>query len=146
MATICHHIHFNGNAEEAFEFYRSVFGGSVTQIVRYRDLWSETQHFSESELNKIMRISLPVGTAGMLMGSDVPDVLGKVSEREHRSKIVVQAETKEEADRLFIDLSAAGEVEFPMDRSPWGSYFGALRDKYGVEWMVEHLEHQNSKD
>jgi PhnB protein len=91
----------------------------------------------EKEHNKIMHITLPIGVTSVLMGSDVPDILGKVNENENRSKITISADSKEEADALFNGLSAGGNIEFPIDNSPWGSYFGALRDKYGIEWMIE---------
>ena len=140
MANINPHIHFNGNTEEAFEFYKSIFGGSFTRIVRYKDLPNMENAFSEKEFNKIMHISLPIGSSSVLTGSDVPDILGKVSENENRSKITVSAESKEEADFLFNGLSAGGDIEFPIDNSPWGSYFGAFRDKYGIEWMIDFTE------
>ena len=91
----------------------------------------------EKEHNKIMHITLPIGDTSVLMGSDVPDILGKVNENENRSKITISADSKKEADALFNGLSAGGNIEFPIDNSPWGSYFGALRDKYGIEWMIE---------
>ena len=137
MAKINPHIHFNGNTEEAFEFYRSVFGGSFTRIVRYKDLSGMGIDLPEKEFHKIMHISLPIGASNVLTGSDVPDILGKVNENENRSKITISAETKEEADSLFTGLSAGGDIECPIDNSPWGSYFGAFRDKYGIEWMIE---------
>jgi PhnB protein len=137
MAKINPHIHFNGNTEEAFEFYRSVFGGVYKRIVRYKDLPGMENVFSEKESNKIMHISLAIGSSSIITGSDVPEVLGKVNENENRSKITVTAESKEEADSIFTGLSLGGEIEFAMDASPWGSYFGALRDKYGIEWMIE---------
>jgi len=140
MAKINPHIHFNGNTEEAFRFYKSIFGGSFTRIVRYKDLPGMENAFTEKELNKIMHISLPIGGSSILMGSDVPYMLGKVNESENRSKISVGAETKEEADFIFNGLSAEGNIEFPIENSPWGSYFGALRDKYGIEWMIEFIE------
>jgi len=137
MANINPHIHFNGNTEEAFEFYKSIFGGSFTRIVRFKDLSSMGIELPEKEHNKIMHITLPIGVTSVLMVSDVPDILGKVNENENRSKITISADSKEEADALFNGLSAGGNIEFPIDNSPWGSYFGALRDKYGIEWMIE---------
>jgi PhnB protein len=137
MAKINPHIHFNGNTEEAFLFYRSVFGGDFSRIVRFRDMTDAGFAIPEKEMNKIMHISLPIGEGDMLMGSDVPDILGVVSENENRSKITISAETKEEADTLFYGLSAGGTVEMPITDSPWGSYFGAFRDKYGIEWMID---------
>jgi PhnB protein len=137
MASINPHIHFNGNTEEAFEFYKSVFGGSFSRLVRFKELKTEGFSFPEDELNKIMHIALPIGVGSAIMGSDVPSMLGVVNENENRSKVTISAESKEEADKLFNGLSAGGTVEFPIGDSPWGSYFGAFRDKYGVEWMVD---------
>ncbi|HEX2533305.1 MAG TPA: VOC family protein [Chitinophagaceae bacterium] len=137
MALINPHINFNGNAEEAFRFYQSVFGGSFATIVRFKDLASPEQPFPEEEADKIMHISLPIG-GNVLMGNDVPRSMGQVNEQENRSKISISAESREEADRLFNGLSAGGTVEVPVDDSPWGSYFGMFRDKYGIEWMVDY--------
>ena len=137
MALINPHINFNGNAEEAFTFYKSVFGGEFATVVRFKDLASPEFPVAQNEENKIMHIALPVGKMNMLMGNDVPDILGKTNENENRSKIVISAETKEEADKLFSGLSAGGEIEMSIADSPWGSYFGMFRDKYGIEWMVD---------
>ena len=136
MTTINPHINFNGNAEEAFGFYKSVFGGEFVNITRFKDIANPGFEVPEEEKDKIMHIALPIGPT-MLMGNDVPSFMGKTNERENRSKILVGAESREEADRLFNALSAGGEVEFPMGNSPWGSYFGSLRDTYGVEWMID---------
>lgn len=136
MALINPHINFNGNAEEAFTFYKSVFGGAFEKIIRFKDL-SNTEHpIPESEANKIMHIALPIGT-NSLMGNDVPEFMGRVNENENRSKIFVSAQSREEADKIFKGLSAGGTVEMPIGDSPWGSYFAMFRDKYGIEWMVE---------
>lgn len=137
MAQINPYIHFNGNAEEAFTFYKSVFGGAFAAVVRFRDMAFEGNPISESEADKIMHIALPIGKSSVLMGSDTPAFMGKQNERENRSKISISAESKEEADRLFNGLSAGGEIEMPIEDSPWGSYFGMFRDKYGIEWMVD---------
>jgi len=135
MAIINPHINFNGNAEEAFNFYKSTFGGEFQRIVRFKDLSSEGFPVDESEEEKIMHIALSIGQ-NTLMGNDVPAFMGKVDENENRSKISVSAESREEADRLFQTLSAGGTVEVPIDDSMWGSYFGMLRDKFGIEWMI----------
>jgi PhnB protein len=137
MATINPWINFNGNAEEAFTFYKSVFGGEFTKIVRFKNLANAGAHVSGADADKIMLIELPIGKNTVLMANDVPSVMGKVSENENRSKISVSTESKEEADTLFNGLSAGGEVEGPVGESPWGTYFGMFRDKYGIEWMVE---------
>ena len=137
MALINPHINFNGNAEEAFTFYKSVFGGEFAKIMRFKDLAGTEFKVAEKEENKIVHIALPIGKYNMLMANDVPEIMGKTNENENRSKIVISAESKEEADRLFNGLSADGQIEMPITDSPWGSYFGMFRDKYGIEWMVD---------
>ena len=141
MASINPYIHFNGNTEEAFNFYKSVFGGEFKSITRFKDLELNAP-IADAEAEKIMNIILPIGASSFLMGSDVPSFMGQVNEKENRSKIVVNADTKEEADKLFNGLSAGAEVEVPINSSSWGSYFGMLRDKYGIEWMVSYEENK----
>lgn len=142
MPVINPHINFNGNAEEAFLFYQSVFGGAFVNIVRFKDIASSEYPIAENELNKIMHIALPIGK-NILMGNDVPESMGRVNETEHRSKISINAASREEADKLFSGLSAGGNVEVPIEDSPWGSYFGMFRDKYGIEWMVDYNPQYN---
>ena len=137
MALINPHINFNGNAEEAFNFYKSVFGGEFAKIVRFKDLSGPEFPVAEKEANKIMHIALPIGK-NVLMANDVPEFMGKTNENENRSKISISAESKEEADKLFNGLSAGGQIEMPIADSPWGSYFGMFRDKYGIEWLVDY--------
>ena len=136
MANINPHINYNGNAEEAFNFYKSVFGGEFTKIIRFKDLASDEFQVPENEENKIMHISLPIGNT-LLMANDVPEIMGRTNENENRSKIVITAESKKEADKIFNGLSVGGQIEMPISNSPWGTYFGMFRDKYGVEWMVD---------
>jgi PhnB protein len=136
MASINPHINFNGNAEEAFNFYKSVFGGEFAKISLFKDLASADFQVAENEANKIMHIALPIGKS-ILMANDVLEILGPTNENENRSKIVISAESKEEADKLFKGLSAGGQIEMPIADSPWSSYFGMFRDKYGIEWMVD---------
>ncbi|MDN3587855.1 VOC family protein [Pedobacter aquatilis] len=136
MALINPHINFNGNAEEAFNFYKSVFGGEFLKIMRFKDIASEEFPVSENEANKIMHIELPIGP-NILMGNDVPEILGKTNENENRSKISISTESKEEADKIFNGLSLGGQIEMPISDSPWGTYFGMFRDRYGIEWMVD---------
>ena len=136
MAIINPYINFNGNAEEAFNFYKSVFGGEFSLIIRFKDMSSPDYPVAENESNKIMHIALPIGK-NVLMASDVPESMGPVNENENRSKISVNAESREEAKKLFSGLSAGGTIEVPISDSPWGSYFGMFRDKFGIEWMVD---------
>jgi PhnB protein len=136
MAQINPHVNFNGNAEEAFNFYKSVFGGEFAKIMRFKDLASAEFPVAENEANKIMHIALPIGK-NILMANDVPEILGRVNENENRSKISISAESREEADNLYNGLSVGGTIEMPISDSPWGSYFGMFRDKYGIEWMID---------
>lgn len=136
MALINPYLNYNGNAEEAFNFYKSVFGGEFANVLRFKDLSNPEFPVSEKEANKIMHIALPIGK-NVLMANDVPENMGKVNENENRSKISISAESREEADKLFNGLSEGGTVEMPIADSPWGSYFGMFRDKFGIEWMVD---------
>jgi PhnB protein len=135
MRTINPWINFNGNAEEAFTFYRSVFGGEFTKIIRFKDLTGF--EIAESDADKLMYIALPLGQYNLLIANDVPEFMGRVSETENRSKIKVNAESREEADHIFNGLSAGGAVEGPIGDNPWSTYAGMFRDKYGIEWIVE---------
>jgi PhnB protein len=127
MTTISPWINFNGNAEEAFNFYKSVFGGEFTKITRFKDLAGSEFPIAENEANKIMQITLSVDGEQMLTGNDVPDFMGKTNENENRSKIYVGADSKEEAEKISNELSIGGQVEAP----------GMFRDKYGIEWIIE---------
>ncbi|HRD56866.1 MAG TPA: VOC family protein [Ferruginibacter sp.] len=138
MATINPYIHFNGNAEEAFNFYKSVFAGEFATVVRFSDMPANPDFpMPENEAGKLAHIALPIGKGSMLMGSDTPSFMGKHNESETRSKISISTESKEEADKIFNGLSAGGQIEMPIADSPWGSYFGMFRDKYGIEWMID---------
>ena len=136
MAQINPHINFNGNAEEAFNFYKSVFGGEFSNIIRFKDIASEEFPISDKEANKIMHIALPIGQ-NLLLANDIPEIMGQVNENENRSKIAITAESKEEAYKLFNGLSAGGQIEMPIDENPDGTYFAMFRDKFGIEWMVK---------
>lgn len=136
MSTINPYINFNGNAEEAFSFYQSVFGGEFETIVRYKDIAGPDFPIPENEADKIMRIVLPIGNS-ILIANDVPAALGRVSENENRSKIAVNVDSREEAERIVAGLSVGGTVEMPLDESPWGTIFTMFRDQFGIEWTVE---------
>jgi PhnB protein len=136
MANINPYINFNGNAEEAFNFYKSVFGGEFQAVVRFKDLEGPEFQVPEGEGDKIMRIVLPIG-GSVLIANDVPASMGPVSENENRSKISVNTESREEAEQIFTGLTDGATVEMPLGDSPWGTYFGMFRDRYGIEWTVE---------
>jgi PhnB protein len=137
MKSINPWINFNGNAEEAFTFYKSIFGGEFKKIVRFKDLEGPEFPVADKEANKVMYIALPVGKNNVLVANDVPEFMGQTNENENRSKILVSAESREEAKKIFNGLSAGGNVEGPIGDTPWGSYAGMFRDKYGIEWIVE---------
>jgi len=145
MALINPHINFNGNAEQAFTFYKSVFGGEFSKIIRFKDVSSPEYPIAEKEANKIMHIALPIGK-NLLMANDVPESMGRVNENENRSKIAISAESREEADKFFSGLSADGTIEVPISDSPWGSYFGMFRDKFGIEWMIDFDPNYNKNN
>ncbi len=118
-------------------FTNQYLAESLQKLFVSKTLQAPKFPIDKKEENKIMHIALPIGKNNMLMGNDVPESMGRTNENENRSKIFISAESKEEADKLFNGLSAGGQIEFAMDDSPWGTYFGGFRDKYGIEWMVE---------
>lgn len=134
MPAINPYLNFNGNTEDAFNFYKSVFGGEFTMVGRFKDM-PEEYRGPESEWNKIMHISLPIKGGSVLMGSDAPEHMGKVvfGNSVHLS---LNPDTKEEADKLFNGLSAGGNVIMPMADAFWGAYFGMFIDKFGISWMI----------
>lgn len=136
MRTLNPWINFNGTAEEAFTFYKSVFGGEFSKVIRFKDV-SGTGIPAGVDGEKVMQITLHLGKGHMLIGNDVPTFMGKVSEEENRIKIHVGVESKDEAERIFNGLSQGAQVEAPLGYSPWGTYFGMFRDKYGIEWIIE---------
>ncbi|MEI8223816.1 MAG: VOC family protein [bacterium] len=138
MTTLSTWINFNGNAEEALTFYQSVFGGEFTKIIHFKDIATDEFPIPETEAQKIMYIALPIGNSGQLVANDVPEFMGHVNENENRSKILITVSSKDEADRLFNGLSVGGTIEGPLGDSPWGSYAGMFRDKYGIEWIIEY--------
>ncbi len=136
MTTLNPWINFNGNAEEAFTFYQSVFGGEFSKVIRFKDLTGPGIPVGEDG-EKIMQITLPIDGGHILIGNDLPTFMGKVNEQENRSKIHVGADSKEEAERLFNGLSHGGQIEAAPGDSAWGTYFGMLRDTNGIEWITE---------
>ncbi len=136
MALINPYLNFNGNTEEVFNFYKSVFGNEFAMVMRYKDAPAEHQ-MGMDNLDLIMHVSLPIGDGTILMGSDVPEIYGKVIMGTNIS-ISISAESKEEADKLFNGLSAGGQVTMPMENTFWGSYFGMFKDKFGINWMMSY--------
>ena len=143
MATTNTYLNFNGNCEEAFLFYQSVFGGEFPYVGKFSDMpaGDENSTLSEDDANKIMHISLPIGKDSVLMGSDSNSASGEVTFGGNMS-ISINAESKQEADRLFDGLSAGGNPFMPMNQTFWGAYFGMFADKFGIHWMVNFDENE----
>lgn len=136
MTTINPYLNFAGNTEEAFRFYKSVFGGEFTSLVRFKDLPIEGVSIPEADQNKIMHIGLPIGKDNVLMATDILESLGQKLIQGNQVYISVHPESKEEAGRIFRALSAGGSIESPIADQAWGDYYGSCTDKFGVQWMV----------
>jgi PhnB protein len=143
MTALNPYLNFNDNCEEAFNFYRSVFGGEFLGIMRFKDVPAEYQ-MAESEGEKVMHMSLPIGQGTILMGSDMPSAMGSVTIGNNIS-IAITTESEAEATRLFDGLSAGGQVTMPMAKVFWGDYFGMCTDKFGVQWMVSYAYNQQQE-
>lgn len=137
MYSVNPYLNFQGNTEEAFNFYKSVFGGEFTSVVRFKEMNQDGKIAAEDE-EKIMHIALPIGKTTLLMGTDSLESLGQKVNMGNNSYLNVGTATKEEADRLFNELSPGGKVEMQMADMPWGDYFGAFADKFGLQWMITY--------
>jgi PhnB protein len=138
MTKLNPYLNFSGNTEEAFNFYKSVFGGEFTSVVRFKDMPIEGMSIPKEDENKIMHVSLPIGKDNVLMASDTLESLGQKLTQGSNLYISVHPESKEEADRIFGALSAGGRVEMSIANQPWGDYYGSLKDRFGVQWMVNY--------
>lgn len=136
MAVLNAYLNFNGNCEEAFNFYKSVFGGDFTYVGRFGDMPEGEQPIPDEMKNAIMHISLPISKETILMGSDTGGEWASQLVVGNNVSLSITALTKEEADRLFEGLAAGGNITMPIGDVFWGDYFGMLTDKYGVNWMV----------
>jgi PhnB protein len=138
MALINPYLTFNGTCEEAFNFYKSVFGGEFKQLARFKDMPpSETDKMPDSVKEKLMHISLPISQETILMGSDANPMMGEVHIGQNIS-LSVDTKSKDEADRIFQGLAVGGKITMPIANTFWGSYFGMLIDKYQNIWMVSY--------
>lgn len=141
MATINPYLIFNGNCEEAFLFYKTVFGGEFPYVGKFNEMPAGDSNptLSEEDGNKIMHITLPIGNGSILMGSDSNSASGAVAIGTNIS-LSINAQSKAEADALFDGLSAGGNPFMPMNQTFWGAYFGMFVDKFGIHWMVNFDE------
>ena len=143
MATTNIYLTFNGNCEEAFNFYKSVFGGEFSYIGRFGEMpESDDYKVSEADKNKIMHVSLSIGSS-ILMGSDTGGEWAPNYKQGNNFSISISADSKAEADKIFNALSKDGQVTMPMDNTFWGDYFGMLTDKFGINWMMSFNEKKN---
>lgn len=137
MTTLNIYLTFNGNCHEAFDYYRSIFGGEFASISRFSEMPENLDYpIPESDKDKIMHVSLPISKETVLMGSDTASGFGSEIIVGNNFSISVNPESKVEADRIFNDLSSGGNITMPMENAFWGSYFGMCKDKYGINWMV----------
>ncbi|SDD24754.1 VOC family protein [Niabella drilacis] len=141
MAKLNPYLNFDGKAEEAFNFYRSVFGGEfLGGVMRMSDA-PGTENLPEDEKKRVMHIALPIGE-DVLMASDIVPSMGHKLNVGNNNYISVFPESREEADRLFGALSAGGTVEMPMADQFWGDYFGSFVDQFGIHWMINYAARQ----
>ncbi len=136
------YLNFNGNTEEAFNFYKSVFGGDFFMVMRYKDT-PEGDKIPEADANKIMHMSLPIGEGNVIMGTDMLESMGQRVNAGENILLSISASSKEDADKVFSGLSAGGKVEIEMQNMFWGEYFGMFKDKFGIAWMVSFNNKSN---
>lgn len=131
------YLNFNGNTEEAFNFYRSVFGGDFKMVQRFKDV-PGAEKFPPAVRDKIMHISLPIGKGNILMATDALESMGQKVNPGNNFYISLETDSKEETKKLFDGLSAGGKIEQPLKDEFWGAYFGMFKDKFGVQWMISY--------
>ncbi|HZY78204.1 MAG TPA: VOC family protein [Cyclobacteriaceae bacterium] len=131
------YLHFMGNTEEAMTFYKSVFGGKFLIHQKFRDL-PGSERMPKQELDKIIHISLDMGNGNTLMATDALESMGQQLTIGNNFHICVHTESEKETDRLFNDLAAGGEVEMPLNKTLWGAYFGMVKDKFSIQWMISY--------
>jgi PhnB protein len=136
MPTINPYLNFAGNTEEAFNFYKSVFGGEFAMLQRF----GEGQQIPGSVKDKIMHVSLPIGKNNILMGTDACEEMGFNVTQGNNFYICISPDSKEEADKLFNSLAEGGKINTPLQDMFWGAYYGDLTDKFGVKWMVNYMK------
>ncbi len=138
MTTVNVYLTFKGNCLEAFNFYKSVFGGEFPYVGKFGEMpeGEGMKNIPDSEKDKIMHISLPVSKETTIMGSDSSEAFGQSTVVGNNFSISINTDSKEEADRFFSGLSAGGKVTMPMNKTFWGAYFGMFTDKFGINWMI----------
>ena len=141
MTAVNPYLNFNGNTEEAFNFYKSVFGGEFQAFMRFKDN-PGCGPIPEAEQDRIMHVALPIGNGNVLMATVALESMGQKLTFGNNMYIALSPDSREEAERLFNGLSAGGQIEMPLQDMFWGSYFGSFTDKFGVQWMIDHGTNQ----
>lgn len=145
MKSINPYLNFPGNTEEAFNFYKKVFGGEfLGGVYRFKDT-PDADKLSDSDKEKVMHVGLKMGESNFLMATDALESMGFKVTFGNNFYISIEAESKEEADKLFKGLSEGGKIEMPMADQFWGDYFGSLADKFGVRWMINYSNQLGNK-
>ena len=147
MAKINPYLNFNGNTEEAFNFYKSIFGGEFATVMRFGDMpgCDENEQITEADKEKIMHIALPIGDDDVLMATDALESMRQDLAEETRFSVSISADSRDEADRIFSGLSDGGKVEMPLGDTFWDAYFGMLYDKFGIRWMINYDKNYANK-
>ena len=145
MTTINTYLTFNGNCEEAFNFYKSVFGGEFEHMGKFKDMPESPEcTVAESDKEKVMHVSFPIGNT-ILMGSDTGGEWAANFKQGNNFSVSINTDNKDEADRLFNELSEGGKIMMPMNKTFWDSYFGMFTDKFGIQWMVSFYENDKGR-
>ena len=139
MTKLNPYLSFKGTCEEAFNFYKSVFGNEFLFVGRFNDMPENTNYpISESEKDKIMHISLPISKETVLYGCDITQTVESSTESGSNISLSIETDSIEEATRIFNGLSSGGNVTMPLDKTFWDAYFGMFTDKFGINWMVNY--------
>jgi PhnB protein len=142
MVSVNPYLNFAGNTEDAFNFYKSVFGGEFMTIMRFKDT-PEGEKVSAEDAEKIMHVALPIGNGTILMATDALESFGQKVNMGNNFYLTIHTESRDEADQLFNKLSEGGKVEMPMADMFWGDYYGSFADKFGLQWMVSFPAQQH---
>jgi PhnB protein len=143
MITLNPYLHFNGNTEEAFDFYKSVFGGEFVSFQRYKDMPQGSgdpgcEQISEADREKVLHAALPIGKGNVLMASDYPGSMSDTLIPGNNVSISLNTESEKETERIFKALSAGGDIKMPLQKTFWNAYFGMVTDKFGIQWMINY--------
>ncbi|GAB3165971.1 VOC family protein [Telluribacter humicola] len=137
MATVNTYLNFKGNTEEAFNFYKTVFGGEFLALQRFKDT-PEAGRLPAEDQDKIMHVALPIGAGNVLMATDALESMGHSLTVGNNFSISINADSESEADQLFGRLAEGGQVTVPLEKAFWNAYFGMVTDRFGIQWMVNY--------